>query len=134
VPIGPRNLTTKPQKSGKNDDALFSKPSYNHGDLFQEAAVNILRTDVKDGHLKYHDRAFSPAKVVPYKPHLSPYSYKSDLKVIKKNFCDEEGAVIVGPRNFFTTPTKKGIVARNALFSPFPDHVPDDYNYPKKVM
>jgi hypothetical protein len=89
---------------------------------------------VKDGHLKYHEAAFSPAKVVPNKSHLSPYSHKSDLLDKKKNFRDEEGAVIIGPRNFFTTPTKKGIVARNALFSPFPDHVPDDYNYPRKVM
>lgn len=87
-------------------DVQIANFLYLIGDLFKEAATRILRSDIKDGHLKSHDKAFVPAKVVREKPHLASYEHKSDLHDIKRSLRDAEGAVIIGPRNFFTTPSK----------------------------
>ena len=103
------------------------------GDLFQTAATNILRSEVKDGHLKAgHDKAFRPAKIVPSSDHKTEFEHKTNLLDVKKKYRDDEGFVITSPRNFVTSPPKKGIASRDATFGGFPEHVPDDYNYPKK--
>ena len=35
----------------------------------------------------------------------------------KKNYRDEQGAVMIGPRNFTTIPMKKGLVGKLTTFS-----------------
>jgi hypothetical protein len=103
------------------------------GDTFREAATKILRSETKDGHLKAgHDRAFRPAKVVPNNAHKIDFEHKTDLIEVKKKLRDEDGAVIIAPRNFVTSPAKVGTVKPNTTFGGFPEHIPDDYNYPKK--
>jgi len=103
------------------------------GDTFREAATKILRSETKDGHLKAgHDRAFRPAKVVPNNLYKVDFEHKTDLIDVKKKLRDEEGFVITAPRNFVTSPAKVGTVKPNATFGGFPEHIPDDYNYPKK--
>jgi hypothetical protein len=43
----------------------FSKPGYvSIGDPFKMAAMESMRTVVKGGYLKFHDKDFVPAKMV----------------------------------------------------------------------
>ena len=51
----------------------------------------------------------------------------------KKNYRDEEGAVRIGPKNFYTS--SKGLILdgkrrRDEFFNRFPEHIPDDYTFP----
>jgi NAD/NADP transhydrogenase beta subunit len=45
------------------------------------------------------------------------YEHMTDRKEVKKNFRDEDGAVVIGPRNFFTNPPKKGEVGKGTSFA-----------------
>ena len=105
------------------------------GDVFKEAAACVLRTEVHDGHIKAgHEKAFRLSRVKPDLPFKVSYEHMTDFTEKKKNYRDEDGHVIISPRNFLTNPPKKGKTAKKTTFEPFPSHVVDDYNYPKKVM
>jgi len=41
--------------------------------------------------------------------------------------------VKVGPRNFYTSPGKKGKVGKQTSFTPQPAHMPDDYDYAREM-
>ena len=58
-----------------------------------------------------HEKLFAPAKQPPknFKP---PYEHLSDRVHIVKNFKDEEGNVMVAPRNIVTNPIKVGKVGK----------------------
>lgn len=104
------------------------------GDVFKEAAACVLRTEVHDGHVKAgHEKAFKLARVKPDLPFKVPYEHMSDFTEKKKNYRDEDGHVIISPRNFLTNPPKKGKTTKKTTFEPFPAHVVDDYNNPRKV-
>ena len=104
------------------------------GDPFKEKDTSMARSFVKDGHLKAgHEVAFKPAKAV-----RDIYGYKSSYPHIdenpdvkKKNYRDEDGAVIIGPRNFTTKPLKKGIVGKGTTFEPPLPHMADGYEQHK---
>jgi hypothetical protein len=101
------------------------------GDLYQTPSTKILRTLQKDKHLEAgHGRAFRLPMKVPSRNHSLGYQHKTDLVKLKKNFRDEDGSVIVAPRNFVTSPAKSGIVKQDATFGGFPQHMPDDFNHP----
>ena len=89
----------------------FSAPGYvSSGDPFQDAAKTMLKMRNADpqGHIKAgHDKAFCPAKVVK-QPVKAAYDHKTDLDDKKKNFRNEDGEVVIGPRNFLTNPLKVG--------------------------
>ena len=51
----------------------------------------------------------------------------TDHRAVKKNYKDEDGAVIIGPRNFYTNPMKKGEVGKGTSFSGMWAHLPDTY-------
>lgn len=48
------------------------------------------------------------------------YEHKTDLWDRKKNYRDEDGEVIVGPRNVLTVPLKVGQVGPNTKFNADP--------------
>lgn len=50
---------------------------------------------------------------------------------VKKKYTDEEGNVIIAPKNILTNPPKRGKVGKRTLFAPQPEFMPDDYNYPQ---
>lgn len=103
------------------------------GDPFKEAPIAVGRFTVKDGHLKAgHDKVFKPAKTVPEKV-KAPYEHVTELVDIKKKIRDEEGKVIIAPRNIITNPPKRGTQYKQTTFSPIPSFMPDDYNYPRIV-
>lgn len=106
-------------KKGSSDAALLNKPSYvATGCLYQPKIEMVHRTAQKDGYLKAgHELPFKPAKVVPNKPHKMEHEHKSDYIERKKNFRDDDGAVIIGPRNLYTNPLKKGEVGKGTSFA-----------------
>ena len=59
------------------------------------------------------------------------YEHMTDRKEIKKNYKDEEGAVITAPRNFYTNPLKKGEVGKGTSFAGQWEHLPDTYEQAK---
>lgn len=113
VITGPRNFYTTKMKKGAAEDVLFAKNGYLGGGPLINAAINSMRTIVKDGHLKAgHEKDFKPARDVGEKLYKMKYEYKEeglDKKTAKK---DEDGNVIIGPKNFYTSPPKKGRVAK----------------------
>jgi hypothetical protein len=80
-----------------------------------------------------HDLPFKPAKVVRDKPYKAPYEHMCDRVDVKKNYKDADGHVIIGPKNFYTCPAKKGKHGKRTFFAPFAEAIPDDYNWPNKV-
>lgn len=57
-----------------------------------------------------------------------------DYEHVVKNFRDAEdnGAVIIGPRNMLTNKAKLGRVGKNTSFSGMIPYMEDDYNRPKE--
>jgi len=102
VITGNRNFYTTKCKEGRKDQVYFSKPSYIClGDKYKNPDT-YRRTTVKDGFLKGgHDKDFCPAK----DPHIkvrAKYDYMPMDLHKKKNYRDQEGAVIIGPPNIKT--------------------------------
>merc|ERR1711990_1262137 len=80
-----------------------------------------------------HDRPFRPAKHVRLS-HNAAFDHLTDYKEIKKNFRNEDGDVVIPPRNVMTSKPKAGNVSMpGASFGGMAEHVPDDYNAPKKL-
>lgn len=70
-----------------------------------------MRQGKKDGHKEAgHDHNFKPAKSVKAKVG-GDFEHMSDYKEVKINRKGPDG-VIVEPRNFLTSPPKKGIVGK----------------------
>jgi len=138
VVTGPRNFYTKRGKGGKDDSVYFSRQSYLcTGDLYKARSTAGLRTIEKDGFKRGgHDFNFKPAKNPREKLYKQPYEYMP-LKQNqgKKNFKDEEGRVITGPRNFTTIPMKRGKVGRLTYFGGQIPYKEDDvYGNKKKII
>ena len=96
-----------------------------------------MRTIVKDGwKAGGHDFNFKPAKNTREKLYKASYSYM-ELKQYqgKKNYRDEEGAVITAPRNFTTIPMKKGRTGKLTYFAGPIKYIEDDvYTNKKKLL
>lgn len=132
--LEPRNFTTKKAKAGHTDAVFFSKPTYvSVEDPFKQSKFQMRDLDPNSYLKGGHDNRFKPAKTVPERYYKAPYAHQSDRVEVKKETRDEDGKPITGPRNFYTNPNKKGITAKGTTFNKFPDHVPDDYNYPRTV-
>lgn len=59
------------------------------------------------------------------------HEWKTDYVEVKKNYRDEDRCVIIGPKNFYTTPLKKGEVGRGTSFAGHLQHLPDTYEQEK---
>ena len=79
-----------------------------------------------------HEKPFRPAKEPPVAV-KSAYDHKADYAVVKKNFKDEEGNVVVAPRNVQTNPPKRGLVGKGTQFGDVLPHMADDYDAAKKL-
>ena len=132
-----RNFYTTGSKRGHTDSVYFSKPSYIcTGDPFKMAAMESMRTNVKDGYLKGgHDRNFIPAKVVQEKMKKLPYNYMPLMENVKDpaKYRDEEGGVITENRNFYTNPVKRGNVGKGTSFGGMIPYKEDLYDIQKEL-
>ena len=120
VIIQPKNITTMPIKKGNIDKVLLggSNMSYNAcGEPYENPAKTSIarRTDMA-AITSVHEKNWVYAKIIK-KNYLPPYEHKTDRRDVVKNYRDEEGAVIIAPRNFLTNPIKKGRVGKQTTFS-----------------
>ena len=117
---------------------FFSKPGYIAlGDPYVPHSIKENgRTIVKDGFKKGgHDYNFKPAKTCFERvPRNLSYAYMEQGGAAKKNYKDEEGAVITGPRNFTTQNPKKGRVGKNTTFSGMIPYKEDDWDKNRKTL
>lgn len=136
VILEPHGFITIKPKRGKLDASLLSKPTYiTTGEPYKPALAAVMRQTDPEGHKKAgHDVAFKPAKVVRDMPYKAPYEHMVDRVDVKKIIKDEDGHVITQPRNFYTNPPKKGKVGKMTFFNQLPPAIPDDYEWPRKVM
>lgn len=80
----------------------------NIGDPYKDAGKLKMREAKKDGYKEIgHDRPFRPAKDTNKKV-KADFEHMTDLLEVKKNHKDAEGHVITEPRNFLTSPIKRG--------------------------
>uniref|UniRef100_A0A7S3FT23 Cilia-and flagella-associated protein 96 n=1 Tax=Strombidium rassoulzadegani TaxID=1082188 RepID=A0A7S3FT23_9SPIT len=91
------------------------------------------RTTVKDGHLAAgHDKNFKPAKD-PHNKVKATYEYLPLGAPVKKSHKDEDGAVVIGPKNILTNPIKIGKVGKGTIIGDNIDYMPEDYDAKKKI-
>ena len=136
VILEPHNFITIKGKKGALDAALISKPTYiTNGDPYKPRVDKLMRPTDGEGHKKAgHDVAFKPAKHVREKYYKAPYEHMNDRVDVQKIIKDEDGHVITAPRNFYTCAAKKGKVGKNTFFAKWPEAMPDDYEWPRKVL
>jgi len=80
-----------------------------------------------------HDRPFRPAKYMRLS-HNAAFDHLTDYKEIKKNYRNEDGEVVIPPRNVMTSKPKCGnCTQKQASFGGMAGHLPDDFNAPKKL-
>lgn len=134
VILEPRNFTTKKAKTGRLDAVYFDKPSYvSVENPFKTPLEKVLRSTAEEGHKPLHDVKFKPAKHVKERYYTAAFDHMTERVDVKKDYRDEDGGVITAPRNFYTMPAKEGKVGKRTFFNGQVEHLPDDYNYPKKL-
>lgn len=96
---------------------MFSKPTYvfQTGDdgkheIYRDSGKYALRDGKKPAGAADHDgKSFRPARHTNPRLHIAAHLHMQDTNHVEKRFKDEEnGGVLVGPRNFFTMPPKCG--------------------------
>jgi len=134
VILEPRNFTTKKCKTGRMDAVYFDKPSYvSVEDPYKHKMEKIMRDEVKDGHKGLHDVKFKPAKHVKERYYTASYEHMNERVEVKKDYRDGDGNVVLAPKNFYTMPAKNGQSGKRCYFNGQVEHMPDDYNWPKKL-
>lgn len=115
-------------KKGKTDKVMFGTQSYNAcGEMYKDGGNTIARKTNMGAIMGVHEKNWVYAKVIK-KGMKTPYEAMTERKVLAKNFRDEEGAVIIGPRNFLTNPVKVGRVGKGTTFAgPIPFQGDDFY-------
>ena len=130
----PRQIITSPGKRGTlTEGVLLGKTSsYNAvGDPFKEVGSVIARkTNMEKIVAAGHEKAFSPAKIVKL-DYTPAYEHKPERVHIQINKRDEEGTVITAPRNFATSPPRKGRVGQGTTFSGPTPFIKDEYERPE---
>ena len=108
VAIGPKNFNTSPGKKGKTNDVSFGRPAYlaesSEGAVIRNAA-NLSLSPAKTARVP-HERAWRTGSSL--KPPRMSYEYMEPFVHKKIQRRDNDGAVIIEPRNFMTSPMKKG--------------------------
>ena len=95
---------------------MFSKSNAHNGvrDVFKEAATKIVRKEHRDVQISNgNEKPFKPVKHVR-QPTNATFEHMKEYEHIAKNFRDPEnnGEVIIPPRNFLINPPKQGVVGR----------------------
>ena len=126
-------MTKKVKKGPSIDKVLFSAPGYNClGDVWK-SNLNITQRKQNNEAIAAagHEKIFNPSKIVKVN-YKAPFEHMTDRRNIEKNFRDEEGNVMVAPRNIQTNPIKKGRVGRNTSFSKT-GYIEDEFDRPKEL-
>ena len=134
VMIQPRNIMTTGLKKGGIDKVLFSAPSKNCDEPYVMPGNAIARkTNMNAITGAGHEKNWTYAKVKKEGMQMT-YEHMTDRREVVKNFRDEEGNVVIAPRNFLTNPIKKGRVGKNTTFGgQIPFKHGDDYMISKEI-
>lgn len=77
---------------------------------------------------------FKPAKTVRDKTgYKASYEHMNERIQVKIDHKDEDGAVMIAPKNVTTKPPKVGRVGPGTSFGGIAKHMPCDYNNARKV-
>ena len=137
VAIGPRNFYSGVGKRGKTADTTFGRPTFTSiGDKFHNPDYHTksYRVARERKARSVHDgAAFKQAGPVKY-PHL-PYPYMPQDVEKPKRARGEQGEVVIAPRNFTTSPAKKGRpnCYPKTAFTAHPEYICDNYNRRKEM-
>jgi len=103
-------------------------------DPFKTPVEKVLRIeDTTDQKALHEGTKFKPAKHVIERYYTASYKHMNERVDVKKDYRDADGVVITAPKNFYTTSAKKGQVGKGTYFNGQVAHMPDDFNYPKKL-
>lgn len=132
VKVGPRNFLASHVKRGKTPDAYFSYPEY-VADKYTPL-VEPFKSDKEraDQMRKKHDNSWRPGGKVSESYIIYPHEASDVFKTIKRKQAD--GSVRLEPRNFYTSPPKKGNNTPGVTIGKYPEHIPDPYERKEKLM
>lgn len=134
VQLGPANILTRATRTGNSPCDYFSPPLFSSDKYTSNVSFFASEKERTKGMLKNHDTKWKP----PGKPieNLSLYEHKPSetLKTIKRKQLD--GSVLTDPRNFYTSPGKKGSTTPGITFGKYPEYMSDPYDLkkPKKIV
>ena len=105
----------------------------NIGDPYSDAGKFKMRAAKKDGHIAAgHDANFKPAKTVHQKVEAL-FPHMTDHKEVNKCRKGPDGAVIVEPKNFLTSPMKKGKVGKNTFLGGIIEYKEDPFERKREL-
>lgn len=124
VIIGPHNFLTSPTKTGKLNEVYFSSPEYISDPYRKTSSRKVLGTQ---------SSSWKPAGPKPEPYALFPHEASEVHQRLNKKGPD--GKVIIEPRNFFTSPAKKGTgQTPGVLIGPLYEYMNEPYDRKKKLM
>jgi hypothetical protein len=131
VLTAPKNLYTSNGKKGHINDAYFSPPQFaTVGEPFKDnfAINHSLNKERAQRMAATHEVAFRPGGA--RKEAVALYPHESDFVDSRKNYRDSETREVkTGPKNFMTSPAKKGEAntTPGVLIGGYPQHGIDPY-------
>ncbi|OMJ86816.1 hypothetical protein SteCoe_11589 [Stentor coeruleus] len=130
VKTGPHDFLASHVKKGKIPDSYFSFPEY-MPDKYSGQKLPFKsdkeRADVM--RKKHEDQAWKPSGNVAESMSIFPHMATDVFKTIKRKLPD--GTVRLEPKNFYTSPPKKGNNTPGVLLGGYPEHKPDSYDRQK---
>jgi Domain of unknown function (DUF4586) len=128
VPTGPHNFLVPGAKSGKTNEAYFSAFEYQPDKYHDPVRATKSEKDRTERLKKVHESVWKPAAKVNEPVSLFPHQ-PSDVYV-KINRKLPEGGVRLDPKNYLTSPAKKGnaAVTPGILLGPAYEHLNDEYD------
>ena len=130
VDTAPRNFLTNNLKRGKTPDAFFSYPEYKSEKYTGQKLPFKSDKERTEQMRKKHDEVWKPSGSVRENPSLFEHQASEVFKKINRR--DKDGSVKIDPRNFYTSPPKKGSNTPGVLLGGYPEHIPDPYDRKEK--
>eukprot|EP00742_Colponemidia_sp_Colp-10_P003249 GILJ01003459.1.p1 GENE.GILJ01003459.1~~GILJ01003459.1.p1 ORF type:complete len:325 (-),score=44.26 GILJ01003459.1:273-1247(-) len=130
------NFKANPPKQGMGPDAFFSLPaSLAVGDKYEDPSRKERRYQLEKNKLIKSDAPFRPSGCTKEPPSKFEYIPVGPAARSKPPRLDD-GSVPTGPRNFVTSPSKRGgngVLTPGVLFSPYPEHLAEPYGVTKQL-
>ena len=125
VELLPHNIVSGSCKTGKSPGDYFSYPEYKSDKYTGKAPSYSTEKERADKMKKNHDTNWKPPGQSPEKLSLFEHKPSDTFKPIQRKQAD--GSVRLEPRNFYTSPPKKGSFTPGITFGKYPEHMPEPY-------
>jgi hypothetical protein len=133
VITAPNNCLIQPPKSGKTADAYFTTFEYK-GDRYADP-IRLTKAEKErtEKIKKVHDNVWKPAANVDEPSSLFPHEASDRHVIVSRRLSD--GSVRTNPKNFLTSPPRKGeaAVTPGVLLGPIYEHLTDEYDRKMKT-